>query len=187
MTDEIITEEHSSKKTKFSIGKILAWVFVVALLGVVYIQLVKAQQGTIAIGEKAPSYVLTSFEGETYDSEELLGKVVVLNFWASWCKPCEVEAADLEAAWKYYQPRGDVIFIGVDWTDTTNEALAYLEKFEITYPNGPDLGTRMSQAFRTTGVPETFIIDKDGVLGRVKIGPFLSYEEILAMVDFVLN
>ncbi|MBT3240958.1 MAG: TlpA family protein disulfide reductase [Chloroflexi bacterium] len=187
MTEDNSILENQEGKPKISFGRILAWVFVLALLGVVYIQLAKSQQGTIEIGAMAPEFTLTSFEGETFDSEQLKGKVVLLNFWASWCKPCELEAADLEAAWKFYEPRGDVIFLGVDWTDTTNEANEYLEKFSITYPNGPDLGTRISQSYRTTGVPETYIIDKEGVLGRVKIGPFQTYQEIISMVDDVLN
>ena len=67
--------------------------------------------------------------------------------------------------------------------DTEREALAYLERFDITYPNGPDLGTRIAQAFRIRGVPETFVVNPDGRLTHVKIGPFESLEEILAAVD----
>ena len=187
MTEENTIEEIQPERPKLKLGRILAWVFVIALLGMIYIQLSKAQQGVIQIGEMAPEFVLTSFDDEVFDSEQLLGKVVLLNFWASWCKPCELEAADLEAAWKYYEPSGDVVFLGVDWTDTTNEAHEYLEKFGITYPNGPDLGTRISQAYRTTGVPETYIINREGNLAAVKIGPFQSYQEILSIIDSVLD
>jgi cytochrome c biogenesis protein CcmG/thiol:disulfide interchange protein DsbE len=65
--------------------------------------------------------------------------------------------------------------------------MAYLEKFDITYPNGPDLGTRISQAYRTTGVPETFIIDKQGILRYIKLSPFLSIAEIKAAIDPLLQ
>jgi cytochrome c biogenesis protein CcmG, thiol:disulfide interchange protein DsbE len=112
---------------------------------------------------------------------------VVLNFWASWCIPCEEEAADLEAAWRYYQPRGDVVFLGADYVDTEPEAKAYLAKFNITYPNGPDLGTRISQAFRMGGVPETYIIDQQGVLQHMQYGPFTSIDEVKAVVDPLLG
>jgi len=62
-----------------------------------------------------------------------------------------------------------------------------LEKFDITYPNGPDLGTRISQSYRTTGVPETYIIDQQGILRYVKLSPFLSLQEIQNAIDPLLT
>jgi cytochrome c biogenesis protein CcmG/thiol:disulfide interchange protein DsbE len=168
-------------------GRIAAWGGLVLLLGIVAIGLFQKQQGPVAIGQKVPEFVLTTFDGQQIDSRDLLGKVVVLNFWASWCKPCEQEAADLEAAWRDYQDGGEVTFLGVDWTDTPSAAAEYLEKFDITYPNGPDLETRISQAFRTTGVPETYIIDKNGNLAYVKLSPFLSVAEIKSVIVPLLD
>jgi len=112
---------------------------------------------------------------------------VVVNFWASWCKPCEQEAADLESAWQYYKPRGDVVFLGVDYVDTEPEAKAYLQKFNITYPNGPDLRTVASQAYRIGGVPETYIIDRNGKLAYAQIGPFSSLNSIRSVIDPVVG
>ncbi len=113
--------------------------------------------------------------------------MVVVNFWASWCKPCEQEAADLQRAWEEYRPGGEVVFLGVDYIDTQKEALEYLQRFAITYPNGPDLGTRIAQAFRIRGVPETYIIDPEGELVFVKIGPYSSLAEIRAGIDPLLT
>ena len=169
-------------------GAILAWGGLLVLLVILALGLIRAQQPIAEIGSPAPEFVLTTFDERQIDSKDLAGKVIVLNFWASWCKPCEQEAADLEAAWRLYESSGEVIFLGVDYVDTEPEAMAYLEKFDITYPNGPDLGTRISQAFnRKMGVPETYIIDKDGVLHYIKIGPFLSVNEITAIINPLLN
>jgi cytochrome c biogenesis protein CcmG/thiol:disulfide interchange protein DsbE len=168
-------------------GRILAWVGLFALLVLVFFGLLRAQKGQMKIGERAPEFTLTTFDGQTYELANLRGKVVLVNLWASWCKPCEQEAADLEAAWRHYQPRGDVVFLGVAWTDTDKKSLEYLSKFDITFPNGPDLGTRIAQAYRITGVPETFIIDRDGVLAYVKFSPFLSLQEITSVVDPLLE
>lgn len=170
----------------FSIGALAAWMGVLALLALLAFGLLRNQEGPVAVGEKAPEFVLTTFDGEQIDSQDLEGKVIVLNFWASWCKPCEEEAAELETAWRMYEPRGDVIFLGVDYVDTKPEAMAYLEKFDVTYPNGPDLRTKISQSYRIRGVPETYIIDKDGKLAAFKISPFVSLAEITGMVDSLL-
>jgi cytochrome c biogenesis protein CcmG/thiol:disulfide interchange protein DsbE len=163
--------------------KLLVWGGLILLLMVVGLGLIRAQQGQVGQGEQAPNFELTTFEGLTYRLSELEGKVVVVNFWASWCESCKPEARDLEEAWRMLQDRGDVVFLGVDYVDTEPEAMAYLEQFEITYPNGPDKRTEISQAFRIKGVPETYVIDREGRIAHRQIGPFQSLEDILAVIE----
>lgn len=167
--------------------KILLWAGLGLLLLFLTIGLIRSQKGQVSAGDIAPDFEMISFEGETYRLSDYRGKVVVLNFWASWCETCKPEARDLEAAYQYYLSRGDVVFFGVDYVDTEPEALEYLEEFGITYPNGPDLRTEISQAYRVGGVPETFIIDQQGVLSHVQIGPFSSLEDILLRIDPLLD
>jgi cytochrome c biogenesis protein CcmG/thiol:disulfide interchange protein DsbE len=138
----------------------------------------RAQQPPIQVGDKVPPFTLTTFDGKQINTADLAGKVIVVNFWASWCKPCEQEAAEMEQAWQAVSSSGKVVFLGVDWVDTEVEAKGYLTKFGVTYPNGPDLRTSISQMFRIRGVPETYIIGRDGRLANVKIGPFVSVSEI---------
>jgi cytochrome c biogenesis protein CcmG, thiol:disulfide interchange protein DsbE len=168
-------------------GRLFAWVLLAGLLALLGFSLARSQEGPVQVGKPAPHFSLTTFDGQTLTSESLRGKVVVVNFWASWCKPCEQEAADLESAWRQYRDRNDVVFIGVDWTDTENNAQQYLQRFGITYPNGPDLRTRISQSYRTTGVPETYIIDRDGTLSYIKLSPFVSIDEIKSAIDHLLS
>lgn len=169
--------------------QIIIWVFLVGLLVLVGVILSKRQQGTVQPGDTIPDFTLPLFSGYEYEGKsevklsDLQGKIVVLNFWASWCKPCEQEAAELEEAWKFYEPGGKVAFLGADYVDTEPEARTYLKKFGITYANGPDMGTKISQLFRIRGVPETFFIDQNGILYYVKIGPFLSADEIKSIVE----
>jgi cytochrome c biogenesis protein CcmG/thiol:disulfide interchange protein DsbE len=165
----------------------LAFGGLLAFLALIGIGLRRVQAGPIVIGQKVPDFSMVTFDGQPQRLSDFTGKVVVLNFWASWCAPCSQEAADLEKAWRNYQPDGQVVFLGVDYTDTEPEALTYLAKYDITYPNAPDLRTRISQMFRITGVPETYIIDQDGKLTYVKKGPFTSLGEIQAVVDDLLK
>jgi cytochrome c biogenesis protein CcmG, thiol:disulfide interchange protein DsbE len=163
------------------------WIGLIALLVMLAIGLRRTQQGPVVRGEVAPDFAFTSFDGQHWDSRDLAGRVIVLNIWASWCKPCEQEAADLQAAWENYQHREDIIFLGLDYVDTEPEAIAYLNNFRITYPNGPDLGQEIYEDFRAGGVPETYIIDQTGTLAYVKIGPFNNLAEILAAIDPLLR
>lgn len=167
--------------------KILLWGGLGLLLVFLTVGLIQTQKGQVSIGEVAPDFELITFEGKNHKLADYRGSVVVVNFWASWCESCKPEARDLEAAYQNYLNRGDVIFLGVDYVDTEPEALAYLEEFGITYPNGPDLRTEISQAYRVGGVPETFIIDQNGLIAHVQIGPFISLEDILSRIDPLLD
>jgi len=181
---EPIPEEN---KTGLSWGWIAVWAVLLLLLAIMAIGLKRRQEVHVQVGQAAPQFTLTTFDGEEYDTSALAGKVIVINFWSSWCKPCEQEAPDLEAAWRHYQDRDDIVFLGVDYVDTETEARGYLAKFDITYPNGPDKGTKISQAYRISGVPETYIIGKDGILAAVQIGPFRSFDQILSIINPLLE
>jgi len=163
--------------------QILAVVALLAFLTLIGFSLKRSQQGPITIGQTVPAFSLTTFDGQTYNTADMAGKVIVLNFWASWCSPCAQEAADLETAWQQVKDSGDVVFLGVDYVDTEPEAREYLNQFSITYPNGPDLATKISQMFRIRGVPETYVIGPDGKLATIKIGPFMSVEEIMTTIE----
>ncbi len=185
MTQEIPAEAGSSQLPR-RWGIFLVWFLVLGILGVLGFSLMRAHQGPIGIGDGVPDFILTTFDDEQIAIGDLRGQVVVINFWASWCTPCEHEAAIFEQAYQMYKDRG-VVFLGVGYADTEREARAYLEKYGITYPNGPDLGTRISQAFRTHGVPETYIVDPDGHLADVRIGPYATLNEIINAVEGVLG
>ena len=139
----------------------------------------------VGAGENAPGFALQSFDGKAVNLSDLHGKVVLVNFWASWCIPCSQEAPDLENAWRQYQGQS-VVFVGVDYVDTETEARAYLSRYAVTYLNGADLGTRISQAYRIRGVPETYIVDKAGKLRATFIGP-TTLAQIRAKIDPLLS
>lgn len=171
------------KRDARSWPQMVAYGVVLAILALLGWGLLKAQAGPREEGP-APDFTLSTFDGEEITLSELRGQVVVINFWASWCPPCREEAPYLESTWRKYRDQG-VVLLGVDYVDTEVEALAYIEEFDITYPNGPDIGTGISQAYRIQGVPETFFVAKDGSLRGVKVGP-LSPPELAERIETLL-
>lgn len=173
--------------------QIIVWIVLLGLLAMAAFALANLQKGAVKTGDAIPNFTLQFFNGYEHQGKkeismaDLKGKVVVLNFWASWCIPCEQEAAPLEAAWKFYESTGQVVFIGVDYVDTEAEARMYLTKFGVSYPNAPDLQTRISPLFRISGVPETYVIDQNGKLAASQIGPFTAETQIRALVDPLLK
>ena len=170
---------------KFPWGQLIALVVVVGLLAIVGFRIRSSASGPVPINSPAPQFALTAYDGQTYRLADLRGKVVVINFWASWCQPCKDEAPELENTWRHYKDQ-NVLFLGIGYVDTETEAQAYIKQFNISYPNGPDLGTRISQAYRIRGVPETYFIDPTGRLVFSKIGP-TTQGEMMSVIEPLLK
>lgn len=176
-------DETAAQPRRSRLGTYIAFALLLGLLAVLGWRLVQVNSGQVDSG-LAPDFTITSFEGETLTLSQLRGQVVIINFWASWCPPCREEAPYLEATWRKYKDQG-VVFIGVDYVDTEAKALAYIDEFDITYFNGPDVGTRISRAYRMDGVPETYYVAKNGELRGIKIGP-LSPPELDEKIEELL-
>ena len=172
--DQTTSVEPTPNRIWSTTGRLVVVFLVVGLIALLAWGLVQAEKTPLEEG-MAPDFTLTSFDGRTYTLSDLRGNVVIINFWASWCPPCREEAAYLERTWRKYKDKG-VIFIGVDYADAEKPALAYIDEFDITYFNGPDLGTRISQSYNIKGVPETYYVAKDGTLRGNHIGPLFEPE-----------
>ena len=123
------------------------------------------------VKKPAPPFTLQLFNGGgPLSLESLRGKVVVVNFWASWCFPaCYEEAPALEAAWRRYRDQG-LMVVGVDVQDTEPAARQFIAQFGLTFPNGPDPKGQIAIDYGVYGVPETFIIDRQGTIAFKQVG-----------------
>ena len=122
------------------------------------------------VGRPAAAFALTAFDGSPVALEGLRGKVVIVNFWASWCNPaCYDEAPVLERTWRTYRDRG-VVVIGVDMQDTREAAQEFIRRFALTFPNAPDPGGKTAVEYGVYGVPETFFVDRAGTIRAKHVG-----------------
>jgi peroxiredoxin len=132
----------------------------------------------------APDFTIKTYNGGSFKLSDYRGKVVVVNFWASWCGPCRSEAPDLNAIWSEYKDKG-VVFIGVGYLDNDGDARSFLHEFGIQYTNGPDNGTDVSSSYRVKAVPESYIVDKNGNLAT-SIPRQTTAQELRAILDKLL-
>ena len=160
----------------FRWSSLLLWVFVLGLLAFLGWGLVQTGKTRPEVGQPAPEFEVTFLNGYEWEERQVAnlddfkGKVVVLNFWASWCVECRVEAEAFEASWQKYKDSG-VVFLGVAHVDVEPKSIEYLKEFNISYPNALDYGDRIYSDYEITGVPETYIIDKTGQVQYVQLGP----------------
>jgi thiol-disulfide isomerase/thioredoxin len=137
----------------------------------------------------APNLVGTTLDGATYSLTDDLGKVVVLNVWASWCAPCRAEAPVLVALSEELEPKG-VQFIGLDTRDSDVAARTFVAKQGITYPNVIDRDGRLQLLFGDSlppqAIPSTIVIDRQGrVAGRI-LGK-ASASDLRGMIEPLLS
>ncbi len=122
------------------------------------------------IGRPAPAFTLRLFGGSVLDTRTLKGKVLVVNFWASWCYPaCYEEAPRLQHVWEQFKDRS-VVVIGVNIQDREAAAVEFIRQFGQTFPNGMDRTGAISIDFGVYGVPETFIVDQHGLIAAKYVG-----------------
>jgi cytochrome c biogenesis protein CcmG/thiol:disulfide interchange protein DsbE len=141
--------------------------------------------GITMVDRPAPDFTLTTFEGKTISLTDLRGKPIIINFWASWCPPCRIEAPLLERTWRAYKNRG-LIFLGVNIQDRKEDALSYMREFDITYPNGPDPTGEIAIDYGVSGLPVTFFVSRKGEVVRRWVGA-IDRNALMSIVEEIMK
>jgi len=179
---KIRPEQQTAEKRRRSRRRVIIFVaaglFNAGLLALLASQLlVPASQGSAAsigplIGHPAPDFMLPLLSADPAPPihlASLKGKPVMINFWASWCDVCRLEAPLLENTWQRTQSQG-IVFLGIDYADTQSDGLNFLHQYGITYPNVTDTNGKVAINYGLTGVPETYFIDRRGIIVQKVIG-----------------
>ena len=127
----------------------------------------------------------TPNNGADLSLSDLRGKVVLVDFWASWCTPCRQEAPGLSRVYLEYAGK-PVEFVGVNIWDRNQYALDFLEEFETAYPNGVDETGSIAIDYGVRGIPEKFFIDQKGVVRQKFVGP-MQPGALRAAIDGLLS
>lgn len=126
---------------------------------------------TPSVGKPAPPFNLSRLTGGHLSMASLRGRPVLVNFWASWCVSCAQEQPYLQSVWKTYRSR--VEFVGVDYQESAGDARSYLRNGGPRWTIVEDPGQQTAINFGVTGVPETFLIDRHGIVRYHFAGPII--------------
>ena len=143
------------------------------------------EQATIVkAGMVAPDFELTMFDGSTVKLSDLKGKVVLLNFWATWCPPCRAELARVEKDIIEHFKGQDFIFLPVSRGEKREVVEAFREKMGYTFPMGLDGDNSIYKKYAQTYIPRNFLIDKDGNVVKASVGyDEAEFAELIKLIE----
>ncbi len=151
---------------------IITILFIVGAFFLIFISDQDIAKKKVAVGLKAPEFTLTdAINGNRLSSSDLIGKVLFINFWASWCKPCRDELPSIEALHREMSDNDNFRMITIIYNERREIALEYISLNGYTFPVYTDKDGITSRKYGVKGVPETFIIDKKGIIRKYILGP----------------
>jgi cytochrome c biogenesis protein CcmG, thiol:disulfide interchange protein DsbE len=157
---------NTSRLLIFGVGIVI----LITVFTVVWLQ--SAKYEPLAVGKPAPDFSLADLNDKPYRLSDFRGKVVLLNFWATWCKPCREEMPSMEILNKNFEKDGLVVLaVSIDRVTTSKDIPPFVKGLNLTFPVLIDSWGRTDKPYKRMGVPETFIIDQQGIIQEIIIGP----------------
>ena len=129
--------------------------------------------GTARVGDAAPDITATDLDGRPVALSSLRGRPVIVNFWASWCVPCRQEMPLLRDELAKHAPEGLAI-VGVLFRDEADPAREFARSFSVTWPSALDPDGSIARAYRVVAPPQSYFIDRTGILRSIQIGEVLQ-------------
>lgn len=126
---------------------------------------------TADVGQAAPNMRLPLVGGGEIELATYRGRPVILNFWATWCEPCRAEMPVFERAQQQYRDKGLVV-LGVDFQERDDQIQVFQQEVGVTFPSLVDRTGETTRQWRATGLPTTFLIDRQGIIQDVRVGAF---------------
>jgi len=155
--------------------------FILTILGLFLVAGPLLSQGGL-IGNPAKPFTITSLDAKTIFLDSFKGKVVILNFWATWCPPCQAEIPEFIQFYRDFEKKG-VVIIGLGVNDSDASLQEFNKANRINYPVANDKGNRVSSLYGgIKSIPTTFVIDRKGIIRDMRVGG-IDRQELLKMVE----
>lgn len=172
MSEHIATEPIQASqppRSKLTIT-LLSIIILAVTFGIVLLQ--SAKYEPLTVGKEGPDFSLPNLDEKTVRLSDYRGKVVFLNFWATWCKPCREEMPSMEVLYRNFEKDGLVVLaVSIDRVTTKKDIPPFIKSLNLTFPVLVDSWGQTDKRYKLMGVPETYIIDQQGILREKIIGP----------------
>ncbi len=172
------------KKKKRLVIRTIILVLLAAAVGYsLYSNLTAEKRGNLAVGDKAPNFELYDLEGNKHKLSDYEGKGVFLNFWGTWCKPCEQEMPHMNKLYQEYKGQGvEILAVNVGESDFLINK--FMNKHDLTFPVVVDVNDDVQRAYNIVPLPTTFLIDSDGTIQKI-VQKTMSEEDVKANMELI--
>ncbi|MCM3599729.1 thiol-disulfide oxidoreductase ResA [Robertmurraya korlensis] len=170
------------KKQRLLIRTVILLLLGAAVAYTLYANFTKDEVQKVEVGKKAPDFVLTDLNGEKHQLSDYEGEGVLLNFWATWCKPCEKEMPFLNNQYQAYKDQG-VHVIAVNVGESNVAVSDFSKRYDLQFPIVTDKDSQVMTAYGVDPLPITFLIDKQGNVVEIHKGQIVAEADVTEMME----